>query len=57
MEARGGNVARNAMSVMAVEELFKKYEGVHKSKVSLHRKMLVTKNSAEELGTGCVTST
>lgn len=57
MEARGGNVARNTMSVMAVEELFKKYEGVHKSKVSLRRKMLVTKNSAEELGTGCVTST
>lgn len=56
MEARGGNVARNAMSVMAVE-LFEKYEGVHKSKVSLRRKMLVTKSSAEELGTGCVTST
>lgn len=57
MEARGGNVARNAMSVMAIEELFKKYEGVRKSKVSLRRKMLVMKSSAEELGTGCVTST
>lgn len=30
--ARDGNTSRNVMTVMATEELFKKYVGVHKSK-------------------------
>lgn len=33
LEARGGNISRNVMTVMAAEELFEKYVGVHKSKV------------------------
>lgn len=31
--ARGGNTSRNVMTVMATEDLFKKYVGVRKSKV------------------------